>query len=160
MNRKTDEDKVDTSKTIDLPEPSWSQAFTFTSSDGDTVKMYLFNNMTQTALQAAFDAIGEINGISPMMRVNKFGLYDGSITFKYNADADVEWTAWSKTITRRRRLANGQSLEYSGTAAFGFNVSDGASTFYTGTHYEGSWFRSVGRNWYMYEKLTSVAPVT
>ena len=158
-NDKTEAGRFTQEKGERLPSAAWSCTLEF-AGDRKTITVLVFGNQTQTALQALATALGTVANVSCSFRPNEFYLLDGSIVASVDDEgSSVEWTAWSEHVREYERLANGEVLLLEGTAVFGFNVSDGASTFYSASGYrQYSFFRDVGRNWYTYKLITSVTP--
>ena len=159
-NVKTEAGRYDQEKSEDTPSAAGSAELTFTG-DKKTVTLIVFWNQTQTSLQALATALGTVANVSVSAHPNKWGLLDGSLTATVEgAGGSDYWSAWETPVDELERLPSGELLRLQGTAVFGYNVSDGASTFYGAKAYrQYSWFRDVGRGWFMYKLITSVTPV-
>ncbi len=159
-NVKTEAGLYDHEKAEDTPSAAGSVELTFTG-DNKTVTLIVFWNQTQTSLQALATALGKVANVSVSAHPNKWALLDGSLTATVaGAGGSESWGAWETPVDELERLPSGELLRLQGTAVFGYNVSDGASTFYGAQAYrQYSWFRDVGRNWFTYKLITSVTPV-
>lgn len=160
-NDVTDEDKVDVEREEQKPTAPWIGYIDHNTADGQIIRTYRFINKTLADVQAVVTALGNIVvGVDTNWNPNKFGLIDGGITLLLvdGTRWQTAYTGWTEAFTEYDRLPSGEILKITGIHEFGFNVSDGASEYNSGTRFKGSTFRMVGNNWYEYVKITGIVP--
>lgn len=142
---------------------------THTFSDGTTT------NMLQHLLNTVANCYGR-----PYVsaRRNKFGLFDGMITARIRAEVKSAGSAWRSethewcyTTTETVVLGGGRQATVTVIHALGYNQVTGAELYYNpnGRTFNGvvlpltgatrypqwSWFRTLGRNWWMFDICTA-----